>query len=49
MLLKLDYLTDSELIEEVDSNTWKSLHYLNLYRIILTGLFVASIFVEKHI
>lgn len=49
MLLKLDYLTDSELIDEADSNTWKSLHYLNLYRIILTGLFVASIFVEKHI
>lgn len=49
MLLKLDYLTQSELIEDADSNTWKSLHYLNLYRIVLAGIFVASIFVEKHL
>ena len=49
MLLKLDYLTHSDLIEEADHKTWKSLHYFNLYRIILSGLFVASIFVEKHI
>lgn len=49
MLLKLDYLTHSELIEEADSKTWRSLRLFNLYRIILAGLFVASIFVEKHI
>lgn len=49
MLLKLDYLTQSDLIEEADTKTWRSLHFFNLYRVILAGLFVASIFVEKHI
>jgi len=49
MLLKLDYLTDSELIDEADSSTWRSLRYLNIYRIILAGIFVSSIFIEKHI
>jgi two-component system sensor histidine kinase PilS (NtrC family) len=49
MLLKLDHLTHSELIEDADSSTWRSLHYLNLYRIVLAGIFVASIFVEKHL
>lgn len=49
MLLKLDYLTQPELIEDPDSGTWRSLHYLNLYRIVLSGIFVASIFIEKHI
>ena len=49
MLLKLDYLTKSDLIEEADASTWRSLRLLNIYRITLAGIFVASIFVEKHI
>jgi len=49
MLLKLDYLTDSELMPEVDTTTWKSLRYFNVYRIALATIFVASVFVEKHI
>ena len=49
MLLKLDHLTHSDLIEDADANTWRSLHFLNLYRIVLAGIFVASIFVEKHL
>ena len=49
MLQKVENLTTSQPLAQDDSNVWKSLHFLNLYRIILAGIFVTSIFIEKNL
>ena len=49
MLQKVENLTTSHPLAQDDSNVWKSLHFLNLYRIILAGIFVTSIFIEKNL
>ena len=49
MLQKVENLTASQPLAKDDTSVWKSLHFLNLYRIILAGIFVTSIFIEKNL
>ncbi|MGD8640826.1 MAG: histidine kinase dimerization/phospho-acceptor domain-containing protein, partial [Gammaproteobacteria bacterium] len=49
MLQIADNLTFNDTTANEDVNVWKSLHYLNLYRIILAGIFVTSIFIEENL
>lgn len=49
MLQAAETLTLSDVPARDDPNIWKSLHYLNLYRIILAGIFVTSIFIEQNL
>ena len=49
MLQKVENLTASYSLAKDDNNAWRSLHFLNLYRIILAGIFVTSIFIEKNL
>jgi two-component system sensor histidine kinase PilS (NtrC family) len=49
MLLKVDNLTSFNSSATSDVSIWKSLYFLNLYRIILAGIFVTSIFLEDNL
>jgi len=49
MLLKVDNLTTFNSPAKNDVSVWKSLYFLNWYRIILAGIFVTSIFMEKNL
>jgi len=49
MLAKLKPTPLNLFIAEEDDSMWKSLTVLNLYRITLAAIFVASIFVVKHV
>ena len=49
MLLKVDNLTTFNSRAKNDISVWKSLYFLNWYRIILAGIFVTSIFMENNL
>jgi len=49
MLLKVDNFTTFNSHAKDDSNIWKSLYFLNFYRVILAGIFVTSIFMENNL
>ncbi|MDX1813085.1 MAG: histidine kinase dimerization/phospho-acceptor domain-containing protein, partial [Gammaproteobacteria bacterium] len=49
MLLKVDNFTTFNSRAKNDASIWKSLYFLNFYRIILAGIFVTSIFMENNL
>lgn len=49
MLQIADNLIFSDTPTRDDKNIWRSLHFLNLYRIVLAGIFVTSIFIEDNL
>ncbi|WP_455208719.1 sensor histidine kinase [Kaarinaea lacus] len=49
MLLKVDNLTSFNTPAKDNASIWKSLYFLNMYRIILAGIFVTSIFIESNL
>jgi len=49
MLLKVDNFTTFNSRTKTDANIWKSLYFLNFYRITLAGIFVTSIFMEDNL
>ncbi|WP_455221785.1 histidine kinase dimerization/phospho-acceptor domain-containing protein [Kaarinaea lacus] len=49
MLLKVDNFTTFNSRARNDASIWKSLYFLNFYRIILAGIFVTSIFMENNL
>ncbi|MCI0507734.1 MAG: ATP-binding protein [Gammaproteobacteria bacterium] len=49
MLLKSDIPVSFSAFAKDDTGIWKSLYFLNLYRIVLAGLFVTSIFIDKNL
>ena len=49
MLQIVENFTFNDTPTRDDLNIWKSLHFLNLYRIILSGIFVTSIFIEGNL
>ncbi|HEY5603070.1 MAG TPA: ATP-binding protein [Gammaproteobacteria bacterium] len=49
MLLKADNPIVFSSVAKADPGIWKSLSFLNLYRIILAGIFVTSIFMEDNL